>query len=1038
MFLNRRSKRRTPPAPHAHRRNFHAAVEQMEDRLAPALYASGNDGTTLISIDPTTGQASTVGSFGLPPGFPAYAGAFDANDEFYTIANGSGYANLATVDLATGALSPVGSGGAVSSPLIALEGDAAGNLYAASNDGSLYAVSTVTGQFNVIGPTGFSSVLDLAFDNAGTLWGVSATGAGSPTLFQIDTATGAGTFQASITGAGASVAGLMIDPADGALYVTTYASNSALYQLDPGTGQATPVGAGLGVSFTVGGDFGGAGGGGGGNQPPIADAGGPYQISEGQSLTLDARNSFDPDFETLGYVWDVNGDGTFGDAVGDNPTLSWADLQALGIDDGFAEFDVRVQVDDGQGHVVSSAATTLTLYDTAPTATFASAGPVSEGSLATISFVNVFDPSAADTAAGFTFSYDINRDGVFDVVSSSPSETFTFQDNGLYFVDLQITDQDGSGSFFGGNVVIDNVAPENVQLNVGPVGTDGSVSVDGTFTDPGVNDPHRVLIDWGDGSPVTAIDLGPGVTGFSGVAHQYATHGNYPVTATIVDKDQAFQPIYETAPANTLQGGGFLVGTEPSPFGGTTQLFGVRFEVTALVTTGGIGGDFSTLHEGGIFGALVQLDGPTDFPDSQDLSTPDFFASVVMPVPNAAFLETELTPGWYAVVFGAGQFGASGEALADSNNLNGSPLFFYTGSYTTAWNDGGVTGSNGPRFFVAGTEPVGVAQSQQAFGTAAFLNTDPVVDSIGGPEPSPGVPGQELAFTASFSDADALDTHEVHWDFGDGAFIDFHPSTDAGALAPTHAYELTGTFTVTLTVRDNHGGSASAQTSVGISAVAVQSDPLNPGQTVLAVGGTAGADIIEVAAQGQSGRLIVVRNGVSLGLFAPVDRIAVFGGAGDDVLAVTGNVRVPAWLDGGDGDDRLHAGRGGDLLLGGAGDDVLFAGRGRDLLIGGAGADRLMSKDGSDLLIAGPTIFDTNGEALLTLAQEWARTDLDYAQRIANLRSGVGPTGSYKLNATTVLDDAVVDVLTGGKSRDWFFAAAADLITDLGGEEAMD
>ncbi|HEX5065047.1 MAG TPA: hypothetical protein VFY49_02960, partial [Myxococcota bacterium] len=50
------------------------------------------------------------------------------------------------------------------------------------------------------------------------------------------------------------------------------------------------------------------------------------------------------------------------------------------------------------------------------------------------------------------------------------------------------------------------------------------------------------------------------------------------------------------------------------------QFLGVRFEVIAPATTGSIGGHFANAQPPGtaIFGAIVALSGPTDFPDSLD------------------------------------------------------------------------------------------------------------------------------------------------------------------------------------------------------------------------------------------------------------------------------------------------------------------------------------------------------------------------------------------------------------------------------------
>ena len=76
----------------------------------------------------------------------------------------------------------------------------------------------------------------------------------------------------------------------------------------------------------------------------------------------------------------------------------------------------------------------------------------------------------------------------------------------------------------------------------------------------------------------------------------------------------------------------------------------------------------------------------------------------------------------------------------------------------------------------------------------------------------------------------------------------------------------------------------------------------------------------------------------------------VYAQAGNDDVKMDDGSTIPAWLFGGDGNDKLKGGAGHDVLLGGAGDDLLSGNAGRDLLIGGTGADHIVGNAGDDVL----------------------------------------------------------------------------------------
>jgi Ca2+-binding RTX toxin-like protein len=290
--------------------------------------------------------------------------------------------------------------------------------------------------------------------------------------------------------------------------------------------------------------------------------------------------------------------------------------------------------------------------------------------------------------------------------------------------------------------------------------------------------------------------------------------------------------------------------------------------------------------------------------------------------------------------------------------------------------------------------------------------------------PSLGVRSQTLSFTLGANDPSSVDqaagfTYAIDWD-GDGT-VDQTVTGPSGTVV-AHTFAVEGTNTVTVTATDKDGGvSAPVTESVVIKAVALMDDPLNPGHLVLAVGGTAKNDwIVLNPGGGVAGGIKVLINGKSQGSFSGAERIAVFGGDGNDNLQIAGAIKVPAWLDGGAGSDRLKGGNGNDVLQGGAGNDNLNGGQGNDLLIGGLGADQLIGGPGNDLMIGGTTTYDADQASLSAIDKLWTAGG-SLADNVAAIRASSTPL-SMSGASPTVVEDGSRDFLNGASGADWLFA----------------
>ncbi|MFO0966593.1 MAG: LamG-like jellyroll fold domain-containing protein [Gemmataceae bacterium] len=274
--------------------------------------------------------------------------------------------------------------------------------------------------------------------------------------------------------------------------------------------------------------------------------------------------------------------------------------------------------------------------------------------------------------------------------------------------------------------------------------------------------------------------------------------------------------------------------------------------------------------------------------------------------------------------------GAGAQPLA----LNGDRTFNLSHTYVE---DGAYT------VHVVVTDPLG-----ETVDASFVVNALAVAPAAAVAGPGAAVRGQCVSFTFSAADPSSVDNaagfaYQINW--GDGSAVEtVAPSANNGAgVTLKHVFHNAGAFQVRVTATDADGlASAAASRSVVVSAVALQSDPLHAGKTMLVIGGTDGADRIRVTQECHN-QVRVWINGKNLGLFAPTSRIVVFGQAGDDIIDLTG-VKLDASIFGGKGNDKLHGGRGNDRLFGGPGNDTLIGGLGHNTLIGGPGWDRLFGK----------------------------------------------------------------------------------------------
>jgi hypothetical protein len=214
------------------------------------------------------------------------------------------------------------------------------------------------------------------------------------------------------------------------------------------------------------------------NEPPTAAAGGPYIVDEGSSVQLDGSGSSDAeqDAATLTYAWDFDGDGSYDDATGINPTFSAASL------DGPDSVTVGLQVTDDGGLTATDTAT-ITINNADPAiSSVANDGPIDAGNNATIT-VTASDPAGANDPLSYEFDCDNNS--TYEVGPQAGNSTACFfGTDGSFTVNVRVSDGDGGLATDSTTVTVEPVdnTPPDTSITTRPADPTNSTTASFQFS----------------------------------------------------------------------------------------------------------------------------------------------------------------------------------------------------------------------------------------------------------------------------------------------------------------------------------------------------------------------------------------------------------------------------------------------------------------------------------------------------------------------------------------------------------------------------
>jgi PKD repeat protein len=160
------------------------------------------------------------------------------------------------------------------------------------------------------------------------------------------------------------------------------------------------------------------------NQPPVADADGPYQGSPGHEITFTGEKSYDPDGNIVSWQWEF-GDGS----KGSGEVVTHAYTKS-------GEYQVKLTVIDNRGATGSDGTSARVNEPPVADADGPYQGKTKEP--VTLTGAKSFDPDGK--IVSWQWEFGDGSKGSGEVV------THTYKEPGKYKVKLTVTDNDGASS----------------------------------------------------------------------------------------------------------------------------------------------------------------------------------------------------------------------------------------------------------------------------------------------------------------------------------------------------------------------------------------------------------------------------------------------------------------------------------------------------------------------------------------------------------------------------------------------------------------